>query len=148
MPDTPTNLPSGWGTYINHEDHYSISYPGAAEISIGHGEDTSGLTKFTWGKFSKDSLEIENVAVSRMILPNPPTPCSNGSDRERQLSRSPVVTQEDVAVNGLTGFIASNSQTQTVVVFLSLASDYSIAYELTFQAGSSDYVYPGLRKEM
>jgi hypothetical protein len=144
---SPGGLPAGWGTYINHEDHYTISYPGASYISIGHRADTSGLTTFSWSKFSHDSIEIENLPIEQMTLQHPLTP-QQWINHQKQLSQSQFVTQKNLAINGLSGFLALDSQTQTVTVLLSSPSDYSSAYQLTFQAGSRDYEYPAFWQNM
>jgi hypothetical protein len=67
------NLPSGWATYTNHEDHYLISYPAASDVLIGHTNDTPGFTTIRWQNWS-DSVMIDIIAITGLTENNGVTP--------------------------------------------------------------------------
>jgi len=143
---SPQTYAANWSTYTNNEDNYTISYPNASDVIISHPTDALGITTIGWLDSSSDDVQIEKVQTDTLNL-TPNTP-QQWVARQRQQSESPLITIQDIAGKGWSGFVATNPQTQTVSAFLTVPSDYSTAYELTFQAGSRNYEYPRFWHQM
>jgi hypothetical protein len=65
---TSENLPSGWGTYRNNEDHYSISYPSSSAVSIAHPTYAPGSTRLGWSPSAGDYVDIRVYDASGLSL--------------------------------------------------------------------------------
>jgi hypothetical protein len=141
-------LAAGWGIYTNNEDHYVISYADAADVLISHPADSLGMTTIGWSTSSlaPDYVQIEVVQTDTLNL-SPNTPQQWVADQRHDAGALSIPTQ-DITGQGWSGFVESDSQTQTVTAILSVPTDYSVGYEITFVAGADDSQVPAFWRGM